>query len=164
MLGPIGGAVAPAAAVVLPTGNPVRATPGSSFPVFTLDQPHFLMRRMLLEKFGVIDDAISVSRDLDIGKIGEHAVAIRLVMTVSLSIRRDMDELRPFMVHDRALKTLHKMLRVEKEIVETYRFGDRPVIKKDVDRKRRVVLEKIAIGFPGVDMPAAHVLPGAPVK
>ena len=78
--------------------------------------------------------------------------------------RRDVNELGTFVIHDRALEPLHKVLRFEEKIVKPDSLGDRPVIKKDVNIKRRIVLEKITVRLLRVDASSGHILPSPAFK
>jgi len=83
-------------------------------------------------------------------------------MTVSLSVRRDMDDLRTLMFHDRAPEPVHEKLRIKEQIIEPDRLGNRAVIEKDIDGKRRIIFEKVAIRLFRIDASPRHILPGPP--
>src|ERR1700722_12911063 len=94
--------------------------------------------------------------------VGESHFAIMVMMAVTLSVCRDVNELRPGpLVRKTTQQAVGESLAIVQKPLEGNPLGNRPVIKKDVDRPARRQLDGVCAAR--VDAIPAHINPFTPV-
>ena len=85
---------------------------------------------MLFQKFGVVRKPSQICSFQMIQSIRQSHLTEMMMVAVTLSIGRDIDQLGPVSgVREPACQTLSKMLTVVEEMLESYRLRNRAVIK-----------------------------------
>src|SRR5207237_3335255 len=99
------------------------------------DDLHFLGRRMLRKKLRVVRDACELALVDVIERVRERHVAEAVVMSVRLTIRRDVHQLRMRRsVGEGAEEAVREVFAAGEELLERDRARNRPVVEKDRNR------------------------------
>src|SRR5260370_31997341 len=88
-----------ATAVGAPTPHAVYAAPSR-----ILEDLHFLLRRMLLQIFGVVGDLREPLRFDVVERVGQGHVAVRVMVSIGFTVGCERDQLRPIAPSGGALK------------------------------------------------------------
>lgn len=145
-----------AAAIVLPAIDPVGTTPGRY--IFENAFPGGGMQAEVMCKIGHLPAAIG---KLTAKTVGDAFFFARFVVTKGFAIGRNRDQLSGaiVMMH-RERQTISKGSRsLQNFIIKTHLTGDRPVVKKDIEIARSILIHKTPVRTRRVDLTIGHIEP-----
>src|SRR5512136_2601222 len=142
-----------AAAVASPPFYSVDTAPGT-----VLENLHLVGGRMPLQVFTIVCESSRLVGFDVVQGIGQRHVPIRVVVTVALAIRGDMDELRPSPRFGKpAQETLRKSLAVAQNALKSHSPGDGTVIEEQGNAPIR--WEPKCVSHGRINLFPAHILP-----
>src|SRR5690349_10259231 len=142
-------------AIRAPTFDAVDTAPRT-----VVDNFYEVIRRMTLQKLGIVGQLGKIVRFDVMQRIGKRHFAKAMMMTVALSVRGDIHDLWPLACLGKsASEPLRKAFAVIEQPLKRYALRNRPVIEKNADALARRQLHQIRPA--GIDFFSGYIVPVA---